>query len=357
VRSIFDRPGPLPYATVVVIPQGEGLRAIADRLEREGIIYDQRIFIAAADLYFGAGHRLKAGEYAIEKGASMRKVLDTLIEGKAIVHSITVPEGLTSQQVVERLNAHPDLTGEITQIPPEGSLLPDTYAFALGTNRQDLVARMQAEQEKFLDKLWATRAAGLPLKSKREAVILASIVEKETGRADERPRVAAVFLNRLRKNMRLESDPTIIYGLAGGKGTLGRPILRSEMEQPTPYNTYRIRGLPPTPIANPGKAAIEAVLRPSKTDDVFFVADGSGGHVFAATFEQHQANVAKWRVIERELRARAEAAKAEAEQLAAQAEPGAEGIPGLTVTAGSAPATQAELAADSVPLPERNPRR
>jgi UPF0755 protein len=228
---------------------------------------------------------------------------------------------------------------------------------------------MQSEQQKFIDKIWSTRASGLPVKTKQEAIILASIVERETGRADERPRVAAVFTNRLNSNMRLESDPTIIYGLSGGKGTLGRGILRSEMEQMTPYNTYRIKGLPPTPIANPGRAALEAVLRPAKTKDLFFVADGTGGHVFAEKFEDHQRNVAKWRVVEREMRAREEdeAAKqagatgATATAAATSQQPAAGGaatavIPGVAITSASSDPAD-EVAGDTPPLPTRKPKR
>jgi UPF0755 protein len=368
VRAQFDQPGPLNYGTVVVIPKGEGLSAIADRMEREGVIADRRIFVASA-LYFRAQDKLKAGEYAIEKNASIRKVLDTLVEGKAILYSQPVPEGLTSLQVVERLKANPELTGPVTLVPPEGALLPDTYRFAKGTSREELLLRMQNEQQKFVDKLWASRAAGLPIKTKQEAVTLASIVEKETGRADERPRVAAVFINRLKSNMRLESDPTIIYGLSGGKGTLGRGILRSEMEQMTPYNTYRIKGLPPTPIANPGRAALEAVLvlRPGKYNDLYFVADGTGGHVFAEKFDEHQKNVAKWRVVEKEMRAKEEAA--EAERLAAAAaatsattQPGGNAasavVPGIAITSAANEAVEGEEAAgEGVPMPTRKPKR
>lgn len=367
VRAQFDQPGPLGYATVVVIPKGEGLNAIADRLEREGVIADRRIFAASA-LYFRAQDKLKAGEYAIAKNASIREVLDTLVEGKAILYSQPVPEGLTSMQIVERLKGNPELTGPITLMPPEGSLLPDTYRFAKGTSREELLARMQTEQQKFIDKLWPSRAAGLPIKTKQEAITLASIVEKETGRADERPRVAAVFVNRLKSNMRLESDPTIIYGLSGGKGTLGRGILRSEIEQMTPYNTYRIKGLPPTPIANPGRAALEAVLRPGKYSDLFFVADGTGGHVFAEKYDDHLKNVAKWRVAEKEIRAKEEAAEAEKQAAAAAtatatAQPAGNAstavIPGVAITSAATEAVDLaeEVVGDGVPMPTRKPKR
>jgi UPF0755 protein len=381
VRTQFDQPGPLGYATVVAIPKGEGVREIASRLEREGVITDQRIFVAATVMYFHAQSKLKAGEYAIKKNASMREVLDTLVEGKAILQNVAIPEGLTSYQVVERLNAQPDLTGKIDIIPPEGSLMPDTYRFARGTDRQDLIARMQSEQRKFIDKAWPKRISGLPFRTKEEAVILASIVERETGKADERPHVAAVFINRLKKNVKLQSDPTIIYGLSGGKGTLGRPILKTEIEQMTPYNTYTMKGLPPTPISNPGRAAIEAVLRPANTSDLYFVADGSGGHAFAETYDDHKKNVAQWRVIEKEIRAKQEAAKAEAEQQQQAAQAAAKGqqqqqpaiktalaggkddpavvVPGIAVTTSSASAEPDTGGADNtgVPLPVRKPKR
>lgn len=369
VRTQFDQPGPLDYSTVVVIPKGEGVREIAGRLEREGVISDQRIFVAAVVLYFRAQAKLKAGEYAIPKQASMRAVLDTLVEGKAILQSVTLPEGLTSYQIVERLNGHPELTGRVDRVPPEGSIMPDTYRFARGTDRKELIARMQSEQQKFLDKLWEKKATNLPITTKEEAIILASIVEKETGKADERPRVASVFINRLNKNMKLQSDPTIIYGLSGGKGTLGRPILKSEIQQTTPYNTYAIKGLPPTAIANPGRAALEAVLRPAKTNDLFFVADGTGGHAFSETYQDHKRNVAQWRVIERKIRAKQEAtAKAlkESEQKLASVQAEATSpknnstrtaVPGVEVTTSASTTNLAsETSDDGMPLPVRKPK-
>jgi len=329
-KSQFDSQGPLDHSTVFVIPKGEGVNTISERLERDGIISDRRIFVASV-IYFKVQERLRAGEYEIRKHDSMRDVLDKLVKGRAILHKVSIPEGLTSEQIVGRLNAHKMLTGEISQIPAEGSLLPDTYKFSRGMSRQDLIERMKAEQRKFIDRLWKTRQPNLPVKTPREAIILASIVEKETGRADERSRVAGVFVNRLKKGIPLQSDPTVIYGLAGGKGTLGRGILKSELEKKTPYNTYKIKGLTPTPIANPGRAAIEAVLNPAKTKDLYFVADGTGGHAFASSLAAHNDNVAEWRKIERirrekeeaEARAKAEAAAKEAAiQVGVQAQEG-----------------------------------
>lgn len=345
----FDQPGPLTASTVVAIPKGEGVNAIAARLEREGVISDRRIFVASV-IYFKAQDKLKAGEFEIRKGASMRDVLDMIVRGKSILYRVTIPEGLSSAQAVERLREAELLTGEITEIPPEGSLMPDTYKFSRGMSRQEMIERMQAEQRKFVANLWQTRAPDLPIKNMEEAITLASIVEKETSRADERGRVAAVFVNRLRRGMRLQSDPTIIYGVTKGKETLGRGILKSELTQATPYNTYMIDGLPPGPIANPGRASIEAVLNPAKTKDIFFVADGTGGHAFATTLAEHNSNVAKWRQIEREMRERqlAEAKRKEEEEaakLAAQSAPSGQdvtektagspdSIPGVSLTPG-----------------------
>ena len=300
-RLQFDRPGPLPASTVVVIPKGEGVSGIAERLERDEVITDRGMFVTSI-IYFmylrGAG-ALKAGEYEFRKAASMRQVLDTLVEGKSIAHKVTLAEGLTSQQMVERIQASPDLQGTIAEIPAEGTLLPDTYRFQIGDSRQDIVERMQVAQKKFLAKMWEERDPDIVVQTPEEAVILASIVEKETSRADERPLIASVFENRLRKKMRLQSDPTIIYGLVGGKGVLDHPITQEELERETAYNTYKINGLPPTPIGNPGRAAIEAVLKPAKTKDLYFVADGTGGHAFAPSLDAHNDNVARWRQIER----------------------------------------------------------
>jgi len=333
VKVQFDQPGPLATSTVVVIPKGEGVSAIAERLERDGVIADRRIFMTSI-LYFmylkGQGS-LKAGEYEFRKYATMRSVLDTMVEGKSIEHKVTLAEGLTSFQIVEKLKAHPELHGEIAEIPAEGSLLPDTYRFGRNDTRQDIVERMQAAQAKFLGKVWATRDEDIVVTTPEEALILASIVEKETGRADERARIASVFQNRIRKKMRLQSDPTIIYGLVGGKGALDGPIMQQDLDRETGYNTYQINGLPPTPIANPGRAAIEAVLRPAKTKDLYFVADGTGGHVFAPTLDEHNKNVFRWRKIEREIRARKE------QEAAAQAAQEAAGVDGAETAAEPAP--------------------
>lgn len=299
----YERPGPLGEPRMVVIEKGAGRIEIAEQLERDGIISSRWAFVANHLLRNvmsgGKPVEMKAGEYEIKAAASMRDVLELLGEGKSILYKVTLPEGLTSQQIVERLLAEPNLSGEITQIPPEGSLLPDTYRVSKGMSRQELLDRMQAESAEFLAQAWEKRAPDLPVATPREALILASIVEKETGRADERQRVAAVFVNRLKKKMRLQSDPTIIYGIVGGRGSLGRSITRTDIDTKTDYNTYRINGLPPGPICNPGRETIEATLNPVTTNDLYFVADGTGGHAFSETLAAHNAAVQTWRKIEK----------------------------------------------------------
>lgn len=291
-------PGPLPEDKVVLVPRNTGTSEIATLLKREGVIDQPFLFEFYALLNRQRG-QLKAGEFQFKAHASVGDAIDTLVEGKAILHAMTLPEGLTSEQIVGRLRENDVLTGDVNEIPREGTLLPDTYKFERGMTRQQLVNAMQTAQRQAVNQVWTRRASDLPIKTPQELVILASIVEKETGRADERPRVAGVFINRLGKRMKLQSDPTIVYGLVGGKGTLGRGITRAEIDRATPYNTYAIEGLPPGPIANPGRAALEAVANPSRTKDLFFVADGTGGHVFAETNEQHARNVARWRQVER----------------------------------------------------------
>ncbi len=293
----FEEVGPLKKDTSFVVRNGQGVTGIANALEKKGIISDARVFVAAALITDSKGS-LKAGEYRLPANVSMQEIMDTLVSGKSVQHKITVPEGFTSLQVVERVNQHEALVGEVTLIPAEGSLLPDTYIFLRDVSRQDILDRMRKAQQKALEELWQNRAENLPIASPEEALILASIVEKETGQSSERALVAGVFTNRLRKKIRLQSDPTIIYGIVGGKGVLDRPIRKSDIAKKTKYNTYQINGLPPTPIANPGIEAIKAVLNPAKTKSLYFVADGTGGHVFASTLRQHKANVANWRKVE-----------------------------------------------------------
>jgi len=299
-KQKIEAPGPLPDDKIVNIPARSGMGDIADILQREGVIENNRWAFFGAVIAMKARAELKSGEYAFQKNASMRDVINTIVDGKVVQHAFTIPEGLTSEQIVARLLENDILTGQIKELPREGTLLPETYKFPRGTTRDQVIQRMQQSQRRVLAEVWERRNPDLPVKTPEQLVTLASIVEKETGRADERSRVAAVFTNRLRQKIKLQSDPTIIYGLVGGKGTLGRPIKRSEITQPSPYNTYVIEGLPPGPIANPGRASLEATANPARTRDLFFVADGSGGHSFSETYDQHQKNVAKWRSVEKQ---------------------------------------------------------
>ncbi len=307
-KSEFEGEGPLEQSTAFMVPEGAGFNQIASSLEQRGIISDQRIFRVAGRTVMG-DDTIKAGEYEIKAHASMRQILDQMRDGRSILHSFTIPEGYTTFQIVQKLRDEEMLTGDLPdELPPEGSLLPETYKFSRGAERADILDQMEKAQTRALDQIWARRSPDLMLETKEELVILASIVEKETGRADERPRVAGVFLNRLKKGMRLQSDPTVIYGVFGGEGKPSdRPIYKSDLEKETPYNTYVINGLPPTPIANPGRESMEAVANPSRTDDLYFVADGYGGHTFAKTLDEHNANVARWRKLMREQEAKAKA--------------------------------------------------
>jgi UPF0755 protein len=261
-------------------------------------VIDQPWTFIGGVLVMKAREGLKFGEYQFTKGASVRDVVDTITEGKVVQHNFTVAEGLTSDQIVARLLENDALTGPIREVPREGTLLPETYKFTRGTTRQQILERMQQAAKRVLQDTWERRNPEIPLKTPEQLLTLASIIEKETGKPDERTRVAAVFENRLKMKMRLQSDPTIIYGLTGGKGSLGRGLLQSELDQATPYNTYKIDGLPPGPIANPGRASLEAAANPARTKEIYFVADGTGGHVFSDNYEQHQRNVARLRAIE-----------------------------------------------------------
>ncbi len=297
----FDGQGPLTAETTFLVKRGAGIAEVSNSLENREIVSDARIFRYGMRT-LGHENDLKAGEYAIPAGASMRDVMNILISGKSIMYPLTIPEGLTVKQIFDRISADPTLVGDMPKdMPPEGSLFTDTLNFTRGTTRSEIIDRMVASQKKLVDDAWAKRNSDLPVKDKNEFVTLASIVEKETGIASERPHVASVFVNRLKKGMRIQSDPTIIYGLFGGAGKPSdRPIFKSDIEKPTPYNTYVINGLPPTPIANPGKAALEAVANPLDTEDLYFVADGTGGHVFSKTLQEHNANVRKWRSVEQQ---------------------------------------------------------
>src|SRR6201996_8121993 len=300
-RQTLESPGPLQEDKIVNIPARAGKRDIADVLQREGVInVNPWVFIGGV-FAMKASSDLKPGEYSFQKSASLRDVIATIVEGKVVQHAVTIPEGLTSEQMVERLSDNDLFTGSVREIPREGTLLPETYKFPRGTPRDQVVQRMQQAQKRAVADIWERRSQDLPVKSPEQLVTLASIVEKETGKPDERSRVAAVFVNRLKQKIKLQSDPTIIYGIVGGKGTLGRPIKRSEITQPSPYNTYVIDGLPPGPISNPGRASLEAAANPARTRDLYFVADGTGGHAFTETYDQHQKNVAKLRSMEKQI--------------------------------------------------------
>ena len=300
-RQVLEAPGPLVEDKVVNIPQRAGKRDIADVLNKEGVTdVNPWVFIASV-FALKASSELKPGEYAFQKNASLREVIATMVDGKVVQHAVTIPEGLTSEQIVARLSDNDIFTGTVHEIPREGTLLPETYKFPRGTSRDQVIQRMQREQKRVVAEIWERRSPDLPVKTPEQLVTLASIVEKETGKPDERSRVAAVFVNRLKQRMRLQSDPTIIYGLVGGKGTLGRPIKRSEITTPSPYNTYVIDGLPPGPISNPGRASLEATANPARTRDLYFVADGTGGHAFTETLNEHQKNVAKLRAMEKQI--------------------------------------------------------
>lgn len=348
----FSDPGPLEAAICLRVEPGSTFSRVSESLADEGAVSSAAIFRMGAD-YSGKTQALKAGSFLVPENASMRQIVDIVTRGGAstcgteIVYRIgvvasdvqvreldpttqrfvtriefapdaeqipadylrlrdradtrfriTMAEGATSWQIVEALKAADFLTGSVDEVPPEGLLAPDSYEVRPGDERADVIARMQSAQEARLGEAWSNRADGLPYGTPEEALIMASIVEKETGVAEERRTVASVFINRLERGMRLQTDPTVIYGITKGQGALGRGLRQSELRSETPYNTYVIDGMPPTPIANPGLASIEAALNPADTDFVFFVADGSGGHAFAVTLEEHNRNVARWREIE-----------------------------------------------------------
>lgn len=359
--------GPLAQPRTVIIEEGRRTPEIAALLRREGVIDNETLFTIAAYVSRSMSGNLKPGEYEFAAGQSLADALALIRSGRAVMHKLTIPEGWTSEQALKRVEDHPALAGQVSMRPAEGALLPDTYLFRRGYPRDSLIAQITAAQTKFLDGLWEGRAADLPVKTKEEALVLASIVEKETAVPSERPQVAAVFLNRLKKRMRLQSDPTIIYGIVGGKGRLDRPIRRSDIDAKTDYNTYRIDGLPPGPIANPGRESVMAVLNPLKSDALYFVADGTGGHVFADTLVEHQQNVRKWRQIERETAtaeddpAAAESANASPETVpvVAAVDPNPELKPaadGDQLQPAEKPKATAETPPDPKPLPIEAPR-
>ncbi|KZK82673.1 putative aminodeoxychorismate lyase [Pseudovibrio sp. Ad13] len=309
-KGEFDATGPLTEETIFIVASGMSLPQIAGKLEDEGVITNSLVFEAGTRL-FKNENKIKAGEYEFPVGISMKTVMEDLVSGRAVYHSVTFPEGWSSVQIINRLNANKILTGEISAIPAEGSLLPETYTFTRGTSKVRIIEQMEKAMDDHIARIWEKRSQGLPIDTPEQLVILASIVEKETSKVDEHPRVASVFVNRLRKGMPLQSDPTILYGLFGGDAwTKDRSaITRSMLKERNPYNTYQIKALPPGPIGNPSAAALEAVANPARTKDLYFVADGTGGHAFAESYKQHQRNVANWRKVEKEIRAKQAAEK------------------------------------------------
>ena len=302
VKYKYTKAGPLETEQVFVVPNGAGMSKIAAKLEKDGLIESANIFKLVVR-YEGDEAGLKAGEYNVSPKASMKDIYEILHEGKAILYPITIPEGQSVIQVMRIIDAMPTLIDDNPPPPPEGSLLPETYMTPRGMTQSALIAKMQKAQTDVIDTLWEYRHKDLPINTKAEAINLASIVEKETGVKSEHDRVAAVFVNRLNRGMRLESDPTIIYGVTKGlplynKKGQRRTLYRSEIDRKTAWNTYQIDGLPETPICNPGKAAIAAVLQPGTSDEIFFVADGKGGHVFSTNLRDHVKNVKAYRRYE-----------------------------------------------------------
>jgi UPF0755 protein len=294
----YTAPGPAVVPTSVVIPKGAGLEEIARRLAEAGLVGEPRIFAIGATVD-GTHRQFKWGEFEFPARSSPQQVAELIVLGRTIQRRLTIPEGLTNRQVMQIVAKAEGLEGDI--VPrPEGSLMPDTWFYSWGDSRDRFVERQRQAMTRLLQETWRQRAQGLPLKTPQEALVLASIVEKETAIPEERPKIAAVYLNRLRRGMRLQADPTVVYGINEGAGPLDRPISRADLETPHAWNTYLIDGLPPSPIANPGRASIEAVLRPAQTDELYFVADGNGGHVFARTLAEHNRNVERLRALERQ---------------------------------------------------------
>ncbi len=292
--SLIDRPGALTADTSVVIEPGTAVNAIAAQLQAAGVVERAGLFALTARL-LGRSQPLRAGEFAFPARVSVRESITILQSGQTVVRRLTIPEGLTTAQVLTLVANAEGLSGPVPESPGEGVLLPETYHFALDGSRAEIVDRMRQDMDEVLADLWLRRAPDLPFATPEEALVLASIVEKETGLDSERPRIAAVFINRLRRGMRLQSDPTVAYGLMEDGLPLDRELTRADLRTEHPYNTYQINGLPPGPIANAGRASIEAVLNPAESNELYFVADGSGGHAFATTLQEHNRNVAKWR--------------------------------------------------------------
>jgi UPF0755 protein len=292
----FISEGPLTEQREILIQSGESLRKIAHRLHQEGIIHSPTVFELGVRA-MGHGTGIQVGEYAIPRRASMKLVATLLTSGQTYVRRLVVPEGLTSSQVVDSMENMKGLMGQVVQVPKNGTLLPDTYHYSYGDTKEGMLQRMKNAMTTTLDELWAGRDTSISLKDKKQALVMASIIEKETSKDSERAHIASVFYNRMKQGIRLQSDPTVIYAITNGQVEKKKRVLYEDLKFQSPYNTYVIYGLPPSPIANPGRASIYAVLHPMKTDDLYFVADGTGGHVFAKTYKEHKKNVQKWRQI------------------------------------------------------------
>ena len=298
-RELVEAQGPLKEAKHIVIPRGAGPAIMAKVLRDEGVISYQQLFRIAL-MIDPSPKVIKAGEYEIPAHISMQALVELLQSGKVVQRRITIPEGMTTAEIVELVRKTEALSGQITLDLKEGDLLPETYFYSRDDTRDGLLSRMKEAMEKTLDEAWRKRAAGLPLANRRDMLVLASIIEKETSLSIERTRVSAVYINRLRMKMKLESDPTTIYGLTNGKTALGRDLTRADLQSTTPYNTYVVTGLPPGPICNPGRASILAAVSPTRERSIYFVADGQGGHAFATNLAEHNRNVARWREIQRQ---------------------------------------------------------
>ena len=301
----FVEDGPLAESKDVIIPRGKSLKQVARLLKREGVIESPAIFELGVRAS-GNSLKIKSGEYNFPRHVSAQLVMNILTDGQTVARRFVAPEGMTSRQIVELMDKYLGLTGDVTVIPPDGTLLPETYNYSYGDTKESLLRRMQDKMTKKVAELWAKRDKKVPFKTPQEAVIMASIVEKETAKPEERPHIASVFFNRLKKRIRLQSDPTVIYAITDGRLDLKRALTYADLKVQNPYNTYVVYGLPQGPIANPGEAALKAVLNPLETGDVYFVADGKGGHVFAPTYEEHQKNVARWRQSQKKKKAAAQ---------------------------------------------------
>ena len=299
----YNRSGPLANPTVLIIGKGSSVARIADRLARAGVIGNALLFRIGVRAE-GIDGALRAGEFEFPARVSMRQAAAILVSGETVKRRLTVAEGLTTAQVLALIAATGGTEGQVARPVAEGNLLPETYFFSYGDTAGSLVARMEGAMREALDRAWRMRAEGLAVSSPRQALILASLIEKETGKPDERARISAVFHNRLRRGMRLQTDPTVVYVLSGGKGPIDRPLTYDDLARPSPYNTYLNAGLPPGPIANPGLASLAAAVNPAAVEDLYFVADGNGGHLFSRTLPEHNRNVARWRKMQRDRQSR-----------------------------------------------------